>query len=99
MKYAIIKGNHATREVVQDYLRNTNYNVVHVDADGAGVLIAGEDDHGWTMDDYVLPRLASGLMPGREVYPMFVDATDVDRGYEMDVPFDWLRLPLHQSAS
>lgn len=31
------------------------------------VLIAGEDDCGWTMDDYVLPRLASGLRFGEEI--------------------------------
>ena len=89
MKYAIIKGNNATREQVQGYLPS-NYNVVHQDPNGQGVLIAGEDDHGWTMDDYVLPRLASGLMPGREVWPLFTHGGDFN--YCMDVPSDWLRI-------
>lgn len=31
------------------------------------VVITGEDDHGWTLDDYVIPRLASGLIAAREV--------------------------------
>lgn len=31
------------------------------------VLIEGIDDHGWTLDDYVIPRLASGLITAREV--------------------------------
>lgn len=35
--------------------------------EGRGVLIAGEDIAGWTLDDYVLPRLASGLYFAREV--------------------------------
>lgn len=26
------------------------------------VVIGGRDDHGWSLDKYVLPRLASGLM-------------------------------------
>lgn len=30
------------------------------------VLIKGSDVAGWTLDDYVLPRLASGLMFGNE---------------------------------
>jgi hypothetical protein len=31
------------------------------------VIIAGTDYAGWTLDGYVLPRLASGLMFGEEV--------------------------------
>lgn len=31
------------------------------------VVIVGEDSHGWTLDGYVLPRLASGNHIGREV--------------------------------
>lgn len=30
-------------------------------------LIGGEDVAGWTLDDYVLPRLASGGMYGHEI--------------------------------
>lgn len=32
-----------------------------------GMLIEGTDNAGWTLDGYVLPRLASGLYFGREV--------------------------------
>jgi hypothetical protein len=32
-----------------------------------GILIEGKDDAGWTLDEYVLPRLASGLHFGREL--------------------------------
>ena len=32
-------------------------------------FITGEDDAGWTLDDYVLPRLASGLIFAYEVDP------------------------------
>jgi len=31
------------------------------------VIIRGTDNAGWTLDDYVLPRLASGLMFGDEI--------------------------------
>lgn len=31
------------------------------------MLVEGRDDHGWTLDGYVLPRLASGLHPGHEI--------------------------------
>lgn len=26
------------------------------------VLIIGEDSHGWTLEDYVIPRLSSGMI-------------------------------------
>jgi hypothetical protein len=31
------------------------------------VMIAGEDNAGWGLDSYVLPRLASGNMHGKEI--------------------------------
>lgn len=31
------------------------------------VMIKGEDKAGWTLDGYVLPRLATGLMFGYEI--------------------------------
>ena len=31
------------------------------------VVISGYDDRGWTLDGYVIPRLASGLIVAREV--------------------------------
>lgn len=45
-----------------------NYKVIgHSYDSGPQILIAGEDNAGWTLDDYVLPRLASGLIFGREI--------------------------------
>lgn len=32
-----------------------------------GILIIGEDSAGWTLDGYVIPRLASGLIAAREL--------------------------------
>jgi hypothetical protein len=43
-----------------------NYNVLHMAADGRRV-IGGTDHAGWTLDGYVLPRLASGLIFGQEI--------------------------------
>ncbi len=42
-----------------------NYEVAEVTPDG--VIIEGEDFAGWTLDEYVIPRLASGLIFGREI--------------------------------
>ncbi len=62
MRYAEISGGEP--DVVATYLPS-NYEVVGVA--GNKVIIAGTDDHGWTLDDYVLPRLASGLRIGTEL--------------------------------
>ena len=35
--------------------------------DSAHILIRGYDDHGWTLDGYVIPRLASGLINAKEI--------------------------------
>lgn len=35
--------------------------------DWRNAVIGGYDNAGWTLDDYVLPRLASGGMHGREI--------------------------------
>jgi hypothetical protein len=59
-------------DVVQDYLP-TNYKAFEVPQ---GILIAGYDDHGWTLDGYVIPRLASGLIAAKEI--PYVEARAVD---------------------
>lgn len=41
-----------------------NYRAVKTDS---GVLIIGKDNAGWTLDGYVLPRLASGGYHAHEV--------------------------------
>ena len=30
-------------------------------------VIGGEDSHGWTLDGYVIPRLASGMYVAKEI--------------------------------
>ena len=69
MRRARIYGNDITPERIEPYLPG-NYQVVGNGKDIHGrdfVLIEGEDKAGWTMDDYVLPRLASGLWFGEEL--------------------------------
>ncbi len=65
-----VKSKH-DRDAIDAYLPR-NYKVVgeveRFDLFGtSGVLIEGKDGAGWTLDDYVLPRLASGLHFGREL--------------------------------
>lgn len=62
-RYALIPGVEADR--VQPYLPS-NYTVVGI-ASETDVIIGGEDVAGWTLDSYVLPRLASGLLFGEEI--------------------------------
>ena len=47
-------------EVIGRFLPR-NYQAVQVAPGVSLVLVYGEDNAGWTMDGYVLPRLASGL--------------------------------------
>ena len=61
IRFATVAG---TREQIAPYLP-TNYKVVG--SDGERTVIAGVDNAGWTLDDYVLPRLASGLYFGHEL--------------------------------
>lgn len=37
------------------------------DDDSIFIEIEGTDDHGWTLDGYVIPRLGSGLIVAREI--------------------------------
>jgi hypothetical protein len=60
---AIVFAPHKT---VAAYLPD-NYKVVDHDADDS-TIIEGDDVAGWTLDDYVLPRLASGLYFGEEIH-------------------------------
>lgn len=63
IRYAEVRG--ARPETVARYLPS-GYSVIG-EHDGH-VYIAGEDHHGWTLDGYVIPRLASGLYGCREVW-------------------------------
>ena len=53
-----------TVETVAAYLPQ-NYRVLGMDGDD--VLIGGTDNHGWTLDDYVIPRLGSGMLFCKEI--------------------------------
>jgi hypothetical protein len=69
VRYAIVKDVAAA--TVERYLPG-NYMMVCLDDDVTKVhevLIVGRDLAGWTMDDYVIPRLASGLIFAKEIVP------------------------------
>jgi hypothetical protein len=63
-RYALVNGLHATAETVARYLPG-NYRVLGTTTHG--VVIQGTDQAGWTLDNYVAPRLGSGLMWAVEV--------------------------------
>ena len=52
----------AVSDAVRNYLPR-NYTV---GVERSEVVIRGYDDHGWTLDGYVIPRLLSGLYAARE---------------------------------
>jgi hypothetical protein len=64
---AVIKATNP--HVVAAYLP-ANYTVDFDRSTADNTVISGEDVAGWTLDDYVLPRLASGLHFGQEVFPV-----------------------------
>jgi len=63
-RHAVIRGlGHDKVETIRRYLPS-NYTA---DCDGGNIWIHGTDSAGWTLTDYVIPRLASGLYAAREV--------------------------------
>lgn len=70
-RYAIVSGAR-TRSEVEAYLPS-NYIVIHEyeSADSrlypTKFVIAGRDNAGWTLDDYVIPRLGSGSLGCTEI--------------------------------
>ena len=72
LRRATVTGNFPRgvnpRTVVAAYLpRNYFVEYVRYDGDVSHVVVAGRDVAGWTLDTYVLPRLASGLYWGVEL--------------------------------
>ena len=65
-RHAVVKDGHDKLLVIRAYLPS-NYTA---DSDGKSVFIHGIDVAGWTLDGYVIPRLASGLYFAREVVPV-----------------------------
>lgn len=80
-RYAIIAGARDRREaeaylpdnyqVIHEfkggYLRNLDGSVRRVEGDNVAFVIAGEDRAGWTLDSYIIPRYASGLIGCDEI--------------------------------
>lgn len=66
LRYALVFPRHNGLDVeqVKRYLPS-NYQVIWTGEEGA--VIAGRDDHGWTLDGYVIPRLGSGLIRADEI--------------------------------
>lgn len=63
-RYALIEQPSRQLDQIRAYMPG-NY-AADWDVDG-NILIHGEDVAGWTLDDYVIPRLASGLHFAREI--------------------------------
>lgn len=67
IRYAIV--NNITVGTCSAYLPG-NYSVIFTflnDSGNESCVIAGKDNAGWTLDDYVIPRLASGLYHCQEI--------------------------------
>ncbi len=72
-RYAVIRGNGVTKEKVAAYLP-ANYCPIWNGYWTFGklpieevVVIEGRDIHGWTLHNYIQPRLGSGLMMCEEI--------------------------------
>jgi hypothetical protein len=63
---AVLKNlGNSWRKTVEAYLPS-NYKVIGEGETGE-LIIEGEDYAGWTLDGYVIPRLASGLIWATEI--------------------------------
>jgi hypothetical protein len=67
-RYALVRRRCKTRqedeEVIEAYLPR-NYTILWSGEEG--VVVCGRDDAGWTLHDYVIPRLGSGLYYAEEI--------------------------------
>jgi hypothetical protein len=70
-RYAIVRA--ARRRSEAEAYLPANYRVIHEKETpdsripGSMFVIAGEDSAGWTLDGYVIPRYASGLIQCEEI--------------------------------
>lgn len=62
MRAALVSSDNL--RLVAEYLPS-NYKAVRVTA-GKKTVVIGEDNHGWTLDAYVIPRLGSALLIAHE---------------------------------
>lgn len=65
IRFAIVTSGARNLDQVRRFLPS-NY-IASTSQEGA-IVIEGEDNAGWTLDGYVIPRLASGLIYAREIY-------------------------------
>ena len=87
MRFATVRNARDAKQLWA-YLPD-NYVIVGGDIGSPGqptYVIAGVDNAGWTLDDYVIPRLASGLIWVEEVPQQLV--SDVRRAVERG-QLDW----------
>jgi hypothetical protein len=61
---ALVSGRYALLSV-RAYLPSNS--TAEQDYEGGTITISGLDRSGWTLDEYVIPRLASGLIFAEEV--------------------------------
>ena len=76
MKFAVVKNARDAKQLWA-YLPE-NYRIIGGDIGWPGkpvYVIAGTDEAGWTLADYVIPRLASGLIFATEL----VDTNEVTK--------------------
>lgn len=70
MRYALVSADASRGETLKSYMPG-NFEVLgRTPIQGTNTvqwLIGGRDSHGWTLDGYVLPRLASGMYYGVEI--------------------------------
>lgn len=62
-RHAVVRGQHDKIDTIRRYLPS-NFTA---DSDGVDVFLHGTDVAGWTLTDYVIPRLASGLIRAEEI--------------------------------
>jgi hypothetical protein len=87
-RYLVVHCPWKDRETIARYLP-ANYKVIYIEpstrpdggwSDMANVLVEGKDVAGWTLKDYVIPRLGSGLFGSREIFQTNdADAALIDR--------------------
>lgn len=65
VRIAVVNGLTASTEVIEQYLPN-NYLAEYVPYANI-IVISGIDNAGWTLDGYVIPRLASGNYYAKEI--------------------------------
>jgi hypothetical protein len=93
IRYARVSTVRESTEGIERYLP-ANYRVVYVHSDDTQplqqfLIVAGEDNAGWTMEDYVVPRLQSGMIGVREINSEYATSVipqpteaDLDAGWE-----------------